>query len=292
MMKSESGDIDQDWTHEGFKHSYNPATWMRPFKYPVPDSVRSWHDVVEDYSKLHLTFSKDRLPALAAIVQRMLRMRKTDEYIVGLWKSSLPSDVAWQSRDREKKPRPALLVPSWSWASVIGTVDYGFAKKLAWIRSIDISYGSEALSKRGHAGVTTILLECHSCNGVIRRFTSSRRSIYGFDPIEESLVVPPLERAWRVEADYDYSTGSKPVQHGDAVVIAVIESSRLDMFKWSGLVLRQISQTTYERIGWSDVSYDTEYYFVSRKAKLRDNFAWRYHRSFVASLPVRSFRIV
>lgn len=36
MMKSESGDIDQDWTHEDLDHRHLICL---PFKYPISDSV-------------------------------------------------------------------------------------------------------------------------------------------------------------------------------------------------------------------------------------------------------------
>lgn len=118
-------------------------------------------------------------------------------------------------------------------------------------------------------------------------------STYVFEPKREDLVVPPLaDEEWLVKADYDYSTGSQPVRLGAAVVFAVIEWGRLDTKGRGGLVLRQVSQATYERIGWCHMSPSDLFPIVSRKAKLKDNFKWRYYRSFVASLPVRSFRIV
>jgi hypothetical protein len=147
------------------------------------------------------------------------------------------------------------------------------------------------LSKPGHVDDTAIQLECLSCNGVIRWYTNDYSSHY-FNPREENLVVPPPDRTWEVKADYDYSTGNKPVQNGDAVVIAVIEWGRLDTYGWGGLVLRQVSQSNYERIGLCYMDSRDVDSFVSRKAKLKDNFEWRYHRQFVASLPVRSFRII
>lgn len=49
--------------------------------------------MVEEYSCLHLTFSKDRLPALAAIVQRMMVTRRDDLYIAGMWQSSVLQDL-------------------------------------------------------------------------------------------------------------------------------------------------------------------------------------------------------
>jgi hypothetical protein len=102
----------------------------------------------------------------------------------------------------------------------------------------------------------------------------------------------PRPDSWgHITTDYDWHTGSEPVQDGDVVVIAVIEWGQYT-YNWGGFVLRQVSEGNYERIGWCFLDYDYLQFFVSRKAKLKDNFEWRYYRSFVASLPVRSFRIV
>ena len=104
--------------------------------------------------------------------------------------------------------------------------------------------------------------------------------------------MPPPDQFWRIRADYDLETGSEPVQFCDDVVVALIEWDRMDGSQWGGLVLRQVSQGNYERIGWCFMDSNKSVPFVSRKAKLKDNFHWRYFRQFVTSLPVRSFRIV
>lgn len=104
--------------------------------------------------------------------------------------------------------------------------------------------------------------------------------------------MPPPVTGWDVFKDYDYSTDIQPVQSGDEVVIAMIEWGRLNTSWWGGLVLRQVSQGNYERIGLCHMNSGAVSSRISRKAKLKDNFEWRYYRQFVASLPVRSFRIV
>ena len=56
----------------------------------------------------------------------MSRLRRSDDiYITGLWRNSILSDMLWRSDHLEPgkwgqplEPRPARLVPSWSWASV------------------------------------------------------------------------------------------------------------------------------------------------------------------------------
>ena len=294
MMKSESGDIDLDWTHGDLEHHSAGRHYIEaPFKYPVPGTVVSWQSVVEDYSRLDLTFSKDRLPALAAIAQRQLKIRENDTYIAGLWKSSLLTDLTWRcSSNLEKSSRSASRVPSWSWASITGAVEYGSPKDLTWALSVDISCNSRDSLERGYLDGIAIVMKCHSWAGYIR-WSGSCKGPPGFIPSREDAVMPLLDNDWRITADYDYHTGSKPVQNGDAVVIAVIDLGRLDTYGRGGLVLRQVSHGNYERIGLCYRNYDfASASFVSRKARLRDNFEWRYYRSFVASLPVRSFRIV
>lgn len=288
MMKSESGDIDHDWTYGDLRYSTNAKS---PFKYPAPDTTTTWHDTVRDYSSLELTFSKDRLAALAAIVQRMLRMRKNDTYIAGLWKSSLLGDLTWRRRGWKRSSRSASRVPSWSWASITDAVGYGSDRNFAWARSLDVSYGLRDSSEPDHFDGVAIELECYSCAGYVRWCLNPSTPYFIFSG--EDLVMPaPVDR-WRITADYNNHTGSEPVRDGDVVVVAVIEWGGLDTTEWGGLVLRQVSQATYERIGWCYMSSAMwGFSSVLRKAKLRDNFEWRYYRSFVASLPVRSFRIV
>ena len=283
MMRSESGDIYLDWNHGDLEYFTNHYYGKLPFKYPNAVTVNSWHDVVEDYSQLQLTFQKDRLPALAAVVQRVLRMRKGDTYIAGLWKSTLLRDLTWQSGTGGYEPRPPLQVPSWSWASVTGAVVYGSHKKLTWARSIDIFYDLRESFKSEHLDSASILLECHSCIGYMGLTRDHFYDIFLFEPEEKDLEMPPPEKRWTVNADYDYVTGSQPVQSGDAVVLAVIEWGRLDTIRWGGLVLCQVSQGNYERIGVCYIRSCDVGSPITRKAKLRDNFEWRYYRSFVAS---------
>ena len=63
----------------------------------IDDPVDRWHKLVNMYSGLDLTYASDRLPAIAAIVEREMRLRLDDVYIAGMWKKSLLSDLAWRS---------------------------------------------------------------------------------------------------------------------------------------------------------------------------------------------------
>ncbi|KAF1351493.1 HET-domain-containing protein, partial [Lizonia empirigonia] len=78
----------------------------------------AWRNVVQHYSRLKLTFEKDRLPAISAVVKRMQPLREGDVYIAGMWLNSLLSDLTWHVASLEAPPRSReVRHPSWSWVS-------------------------------------------------------------------------------------------------------------------------------------------------------------------------------
>ncbi|KAK3311968.1 heterokaryon incompatibility protein-domain-containing protein [Apodospora peruviana] len=89
-----------------------------------------WNDFVETYTRCQLTFpDKDKLVAISAIARRLGPPR---DYLAGLWRPMLPSQLLWHDAARvttndEEYPSgltrsPACRTPSWSWASVNGLV--------------------------------------------------------------------------------------------------------------------------------------------------------------------------
>jgi hypothetical protein len=69
-----------------------------------------WYEIVESYTKVQLTFSKDKLVAIAGLVQHIQSATK-DEYLASLWKSHLATDLLWFTaegpgrRPLEKPPK-------------------------------------------------------------------------------------------------------------------------------------------------------------------------------------------
>ncbi|KAL3299562.1 heterokaryon incompatibility protein [Colletotrichum asianum] len=61
----------------------------------------SWWNFIDKYSTCALTFPLDRLLALSAIAKR-IRSLTGDEYVAGLWRSTLEQDLMWRTvRERE-----------------------------------------------------------------------------------------------------------------------------------------------------------------------------------------------
>ncbi|KAF2028676.1 HET-domain-containing protein, partial [Setomelanomma holmii] len=53
-----------------------------------PDGARKWHRIVEAYTCLNLTFSKDKLPALQGVA-RSMQTERSGMYCAGLWEDTL-----------------------------------------------------------------------------------------------------------------------------------------------------------------------------------------------------------
>jgi hypothetical protein len=79
-----------------------------------------WRVIAMNYTALSLTYPSDIFPALSGIV-KAFALKTHDEYIAGLWKRTLVSDLLWffeTSTSEMNINVQEWRAPSWSWASV------------------------------------------------------------------------------------------------------------------------------------------------------------------------------
>ena len=81
-----------------------------------------WHKAVENYSTRTLNRCTDRLPALSGIAQA-IQERTGSTYVAGLWSGNIAEDLLWE-RVGDLRTPTEYLAPSFSWASIVGEVDY------------------------------------------------------------------------------------------------------------------------------------------------------------------------
>jgi len=92
----------------------------------------SWYAAVEGYSARLLTLPSDRLPGIAGIAERYHEYDGLlfDDYLAGIWQSTLPGALLWRARRYEVARAESKvrnnLAPTWSWASVNGPVEYPY----------------------------------------------------------------------------------------------------------------------------------------------------------------------
>ncbi|KAI0172239.1 heterokaryon incompatibility protein-domain-containing protein [Hypoxylon sp. FL1284] len=84
-----------------------------------------WKTLVDLYSACHATRNSDRLIALAGLAGIVQQTRgAADEYLAGLWKKNLRTQLCWRADERAVNRSRILpyIAPSWSWASLDGPV--------------------------------------------------------------------------------------------------------------------------------------------------------------------------
>ncbi|TVY15688.1 hypothetical protein LARI1_G007666 [Lachnellula arida] len=71
---------------------------LSPGSPPMPTSQihNGWKKLVEYYSTLHITFSKDKLNAIGGIARELSPKLEGDEYLAGLWRNALPDMLLWR----------------------------------------------------------------------------------------------------------------------------------------------------------------------------------------------------
>jgi hypothetical protein len=101
--------------------------FKRVQKYKEHESLSiPFRKAVTEYSRLDLTFMKDKLPAFAGIAKQFVRPA-SGRYLAGLWESTLIEGLDWyvssppsdpDSPNKEPSSVRNSTAPSWSWASV------------------------------------------------------------------------------------------------------------------------------------------------------------------------------
>jgi hypothetical protein len=114
-------------TEHGIKQRHEAVLHLKSRE----STANEWRAMVEVYSRLHITFQSDRLPALSGIAQQMQRLYH-GEYYAGLWSDDLPGALCWHvartgSPSWARKDHPRIgSKPTWSWASVEVPVSYSY----------------------------------------------------------------------------------------------------------------------------------------------------------------------
>jgi hypothetical protein len=82
----------------------------------------AWQHVVAQYSQRELTIPSDKLPAISGIASK-IKDATGSQYVAGLWKDNLASDLLWSATPKGSPNRPVYALdtyraPTFSWASL------------------------------------------------------------------------------------------------------------------------------------------------------------------------------
>ncbi|KAK3317382.1 heterokaryon incompatibility protein-domain-containing protein [Cercophora scortea] len=110
-----------------------------------------WADIVTNYTACNLTFGSDKLIALSGVASLARDLMGGDEYLAGLWRRGLGSQLLWWADSLVARPGE-YRAPSWSWAAVDGPISpnqYGYMdrdKLLITVDAVDVRCSTENLT--------------------------------------------------------------------------------------------------------------------------------------------------
>ncbi len=120
------------WTESGMSYDlsstiYGNVPLLDNINLSKPSSTCSstWWKWIENYSNRHLTYVKDRIPAIVGLLNYYQKLTD-DVSILGLWKSTLPQDLLWMRLFSLPDSIPDSKIPTWSWLSCPAGVVFDF----------------------------------------------------------------------------------------------------------------------------------------------------------------------
>ncbi|KAF4625468.1 hypothetical protein G7Y89_g12697 [Cudoniella acicularis] len=215
-----------------------------------------WYEVVYVYSKLKLTFGKDKLPALSGVAKLVNRQLK-DVYLAGLWRSNLAKQLCWSKPNGHQTPKPLQWrAPSWSWAATDGRVSLFSTRDETFVTFHETICEPKGIDDTGEVKSGYIKLSGKIAPAVLvpmeLRTSETRR--YGVDPSThfDVSVGGKCDLHYTTSFDPDYKI---PVEFDQASmnVTCLLLMGGLSAGSWTDLflVLKLVDETIpeYERIG-------------------------------------------
>ncbi|KAI1300819.1 heterokaryon incompatibility protein-domain-containing protein [Xylaria venustula] len=134
-----------------------------------------WHEIVEEYSYLSLTFERDKFPALSGVAKQMQRFREA-RYVAGLWEDNLIEDLLWRTFALSAERPSKWRAPTWSWASINGRVQYvsnSDEVKRTFAQVLEIECAPLADDNTSELASATLVLSSHMVAAVLRKNTNT-----------------------------------------------------------------------------------------------------------------------
>lgn len=229
-----------------------------------------WNKLVEEFTRLDLSYHSDRLAALSGLAT--LYQSTSDEYICGLWRSHLVRSLMWgvktMDRDADKafsyasrisQPQQEYDAPSWSWASVTGEIKYeGDTYELGVIESeddieiLDVEYDRSEKNRYG-----PLKNCCITARGCLLPVHLDENLSFLFDasniPEDHSLQQSPPRMGKVILDVHTGDMARHDIITQEALFCTLIQTSKTE-FTPRGILLRAVEDkslpNTFRRIGY------------------------------------------
>lgn len=208
-----------------------------------------WERLIMNYTLRAITYSQDRLRALAGVASELQPVFQT-RYCAGLWESQMPWQLLWQvAKSTGKSLEPQMralssrcLAPSRSWAALNLPVRYegmpsGLVDSAFRIYEIKIA----SLEPRSQFGSITsgyLVITARTREGRLNKFG-----------LETSWVLANEEGEISASSAYVHIHEDQPLNGNNLYTLLLIISNREGLVHFGGLCLCKSRGGTYQRVG-------------------------------------------
>jgi hypothetical protein len=216
-----------------------------------PVSMSLWWKIVQLYSICNLTYSKDKLVALSGLAREIYNQNQENRYLAGLWRHGMEIQLCWKNRYRTSRPS-RQRAPTWSWASVDGTISYGLPHPgRLYIKILDVDISSHDPFGEVPDGRLSL-----SCDLLIRGTFNETERFYGSE-----ILFGATSLNFRTNLDclgfHDEEVYVLPVS--DVVISGVTQYTRGLLLRPAWCLRRGLQRGEYQRIGHFEYPGGFEY---------------------------------
>lgn len=251
---------------ESLYRLHPPQLSDKTLKAAYADAINSprkiWWEIVYTYSHLKLTVPTDRLPAIAAVAQRLSLQNPTDEYLCGLWRKFFLSDLLWERvlNTLDKGDPPLVCIsaawgaasytaPSWSWVSFRSKARNitNIVEPLSKVLKVYLEYRDNSSFGRVSSGYAAISGPMVDLEWHVRAHWRYDRFIDG----EQEMIVPGSpDKKVAFSVDYDFYNDLKAPKPGNRFLVRCLLIGFDENGALGGLVLCRIGKSgCYWRLG-------------------------------------------
>ena len=220
-------------------------------KSTLAEPDQDWRHAVEHYSWLNLTFEKDRLPAISAVVKRMQSLRPNDVYVAGVWTSSLLHDLTWFALEGYRYPRRLdSSGPSWSWISASSGVSFiPSMRRLPSVR-LELTYSITGPTHFGESRDARVKFRGPALTVQVLERDNGFHDLRLFESRDLHEGLENLTLRFGGWEDFDFGTAEPPIVPGSSLLLLLYYYQHIGSKRSpGGMIVRPMIGGTYQRVG-------------------------------------------
>lgn len=234
----------------------------------VSDPRIIWTEIVSPFTRRAITRDSDRLEAISGVAAALAAASQMT-YVGGMWKDMLGHSLYWQTDAPGSSRRAGYYAPTWSWASVVGSVqanDVPSTRPLPQTEVVDVEYALATLNPYGRLSAAKLTIKGILMDVRVTRLDPPEHGEpFKLEFLDDSVLGPGNDLTMTARAFPDIRTASDEVlelQLGDALPFLILACNVYGkgFDSMLGVLLVQDSsgmsntgEATYRRVGMGDV---------------------------------------